>query len=104
MRKITACQVDQIGKNVGGLGEEKKPCAGQSQKTPVPARSVVVFFASEQWKEQRQPGEKQIPEQKSVAKLPRPDDSRRYQDEADAGGKGQRQHGHRGFASKRQFQ
>ena len=49
-----------------------KPGAGQAEKAPVPARGPLVFLAGQQGKDQRQPGQKQIPDQKCVEDVARP--------------------------------
>ena len=87
-------QVDQVGEDIGRVGEEEQPGAGQTYKMPVPARGVLVLLTRQQRKDQRQPGQEQVPNQEAVTEVARRKDAREHQRHAGAGSKSQREHRH----------
>ncbi len=54
-------QVNQIGEDIGRVGEEEQPRAGQAEEPPVPARGALVPLTGQQREEHRQPRQEQIP-------------------------------------------
>ena len=76
MRVETITDVNEIGENVRRVRKDELPCSSEAQETPVSSGGSLIFFGGEQRKEKRQPGEKQIPDQKCVAEVAGPDDAR----------------------------
>src|ERR1043166_4979469 len=63
-------QMNQVRKDIRGIGKKQQPRAGKSQKTPTPTCAGFEFLASQEREEQRQPRKKQVPNQKSVLNVP----------------------------------
>ncbi len=73
-RWMTA-QMDQVGDDVGGVWQKQQPSRPRSQCAPMPATSLVNT-ASRDGEYQRQPGQKQIPDEITEIKLARGKDPR----------------------------
>src|SRR6266567_4097410 len=96
-------QMDQVGEDVRSVWEKEQPRAGQAEEAPVSSATSPVFLAGQQRENKRQPGQKQIPNQKAEAQIAAPNNPRQHQADTDGRGKRQRQHRHRSFTSKSQF-
>src|ERR1017187_9549067 len=96
--------MNQVGKDVWRVREEQQPRPRQTQETPVPSRGASELLTGQQREDHRQPRQEQIPDEKRVAEVAGPEDSRQHQCRAGARSDDQGEDRNGRFVSKGELQ
>src|SRR5271157_5148240 len=91
-------EVTQIREDVRRIRKGQEPRPGADGEAPVSSGWRLGGLLRQQREDQRQPRQEQVPEQKDVTDIARPEKPPGYQTHADRRSKGQGQHGHGRFA------
>jgi len=72
MREKPGREVDEVGKDIGRVGKNSSQAPPQNEEAPATACALLILFVRQERKNQRDPGQEQVPGQEAVAQFPSP--------------------------------
>ena len=87
-------EMDQIGEDIRRIGEKEQPRPGKAEETPIAPGPFIIPIRRDQGKDQREPGQDQVPDQESIPNVAGQNNPRQNQTDARNRSKNHGQHGH----------